>query len=90
MMEARQYPQPIHIIIADDHAVVREGLRTLIGTEPGMEVIGEAAGRGRGRREGARPAPRRDPAGHGDAAQGRAGGDPTRSWPRTPARTSWS
>ena len=32
----------IHVLIADDHAVVREGLRTLINTEPGMEIIGEA------------------------------------------------
>ena len=32
----------IRILIADDHAVVREGLRTLINTEPGMEVIDEA------------------------------------------------
>lgn len=32
----------IRILIADDHAVVREGLRTLIGTEEGMTVIGEA------------------------------------------------
>jgi len=32
----------IRILIADDHAVVREGLRTLINTKPGMEVVGEA------------------------------------------------
>ena len=32
----------IRVLIADDHAVVREGLRTLINTEPGMTVIGEA------------------------------------------------
>ncbi|MBI3241381.1 MAG: response regulator transcription factor [Chloroflexi bacterium] len=33
----------IQILIADDHAIVREGLRALIATEPGMEVVGEAA-----------------------------------------------
>jgi NarL family two-component system response regulator LiaR len=32
----------IRILIADDHAVVREGLRALIDTEPGMELVGEA------------------------------------------------
>ncbi|MBN1316609.1 MAG: response regulator transcription factor [Anaerolineales bacterium] len=32
----------IRILVADDHRVVREGLRALIDTEPGMEVIGEA------------------------------------------------
>jgi NarL family two-component system response regulator LiaR len=35
--------ETIRILFADDHAVVREGLRTLIATEPGMEVAGEAA-----------------------------------------------
>lgn len=33
----------IRILIADDHAVVREGLHSLINTEPGMTVVGEAA-----------------------------------------------
>jgi NarL family two-component system response regulator LiaR len=33
----------IRILIADDHAIVREGLRTLITSEPGMELVGEAA-----------------------------------------------
>ena len=33
----------IRILIADDHAVVREGLRSLINTEPGMVLAGEAS-----------------------------------------------
>jgi len=33
----------IRILIADDHAVVREGLRALIEVETGMELVGEAA-----------------------------------------------
>jgi two-component system, NarL family, response regulator LiaR len=32
----------IKIVIADDHAVVREGTRTLLEREPDMEVVGEA------------------------------------------------
>jgi NarL family two-component system response regulator LiaR len=34
--------EEIRILIADDHAVVREGLRALIDTERGMELVGEA------------------------------------------------
>lgn len=33
----------IRVLIADDHAVVRAGLRMLIGAQPDMEVVGEAA-----------------------------------------------
>ena len=35
--------QRIRILIADDHAIVREGLRALIETEPDLELAGEAA-----------------------------------------------
>jgi NarL family two-component system response regulator LiaR len=41
MNQSEEQPT-IRILIADDHAVVREGLRTLISMEPGMTVIGEA------------------------------------------------
>ena len=33
---------PIRILIADDHAIIRRGLRTLLEREPGLEVIAEA------------------------------------------------
>ena len=33
----------IRVLIADDHAVVREGLRAVLGPEPDIEVVGEAA-----------------------------------------------
>jgi DNA-binding NarL/FixJ family response regulator len=33
----------IRILIADDQALFREGLRTLLSVQPGLEVVGEAA-----------------------------------------------
>jgi two-component system response regulator NreC len=34
---------PLRILIADDHGVLRAGLRALLNTEPELEVVGEAA-----------------------------------------------
>jgi NarL family two-component system response regulator LiaR len=35
--------EKIRVLIADDHTVVRKGIRALLETEPGIEVVGEAA-----------------------------------------------
>ena len=37
------HPSSIRILIADDHAVLRAGLRMLLDAEPDIEVVGEAA-----------------------------------------------
>jgi two-component system, NarL family, response regulator LiaR len=34
--------QTIRVLIADDHVVVRKGIRALLATEPGIAVVGEA------------------------------------------------
>ncbi|MGH2872630.1 MAG: response regulator transcription factor [Solirubrobacteraceae bacterium] len=36
-------PNPIRVVIADDHAVVRRGLRQLLEAEGGFEVVAEAS-----------------------------------------------
>ncbi|HQE93186.1 MAG TPA: response regulator transcription factor [Anaerolineae bacterium] len=36
-------PDPIRVLIADDHLIVREGLRLILETAEGMELVGEAA-----------------------------------------------
>ena len=33
---------PIRLLIADDHALVRSGLRSMLQREPGIEIVGEA------------------------------------------------
>jgi DNA-binding NarL/FixJ family response regulator len=34
--------RPLRILLADDHAILRQGLKLLIDNEPDMEVVGEA------------------------------------------------
>ncbi|MGW4158045.1 response regulator [Streptomyces sp. NPDC004788] len=34
--------EPVRILLCDDHAVVRAGLLALLGSAPGIEVVGEA------------------------------------------------
>jgi len=36
------YEQPIRILIADDHPVVRQGLAAMIDRQPGMSIVAEA------------------------------------------------
>ena len=33
---------PIRILLVDDHAVVRAGLRMLLGADPELQIVGEA------------------------------------------------
>lgn len=33
---------PIRVLVADDHTIVRKGIRALLSTEPDIEVVGEA------------------------------------------------
>jgi NarL family two-component system response regulator LiaR len=35
--------RPIRVLVVDDHLVVRRGIRSLLETEPAIEVVGEAA-----------------------------------------------
>ena len=36
-------PTPIRIVLADDHAVVRSGLKLVLDNEPAFEVVAEAS-----------------------------------------------
>ena len=40
---ANSHQPVVRVVIADDHAVVREGLRALVDAQPGLRVIGDAS-----------------------------------------------
>ncbi|MDQ6695231.1 MAG: response regulator transcription factor [Chloroflexota bacterium] len=42
MQNARQGNDKISVLITDDHAIVRQGLRTYLELQPDIEVVGEA------------------------------------------------
>lgn len=42
MKKQNQELNPVRILIVDDHAIVRSGLRNLIGDYPGLQVVAEA------------------------------------------------
>ncbi|MDR6216862.1 response regulator transcription factor [Deinococcus soli (ex Cha et al. 2016)] len=41
--ESTAAPAPVRVLLVDDHAVVRQGLRLFLGLDPLIDVIGEAA-----------------------------------------------
>ena len=41
-MKNEASPTPARVLIADDHSLVREGMRAMLAREPGLEVVGEA------------------------------------------------
>lgn len=42
MPEIESSPQPIRVLLADDHDLLRQGLTLLLGLQPEMQVVGEA------------------------------------------------
>ncbi|MER3374933.1 MAG: response regulator transcription factor [Allomuricauda sp.] len=42
-MQDSEHQQTITIVLADDHSLVRDGIRALLEEEPGLDVIGEVS-----------------------------------------------
>ena len=41
--EPKPIPEKISVLLADDHLVVRQGLRAFLETQPDLEIVGEAS-----------------------------------------------
>jgi len=59
--------RPVQILLADDHEVVRKGLRALLEAQPGWKVIAEAMDGREAGRESQRHAPGRGHCGYRNA-----------------------
>ena len=80
---------PIRVVLADDHAQVREGLKEMLLTDGGIEVVGEAADGAQAIEVAGRVLPDVLDPGPGDAGNGRQGSprpDPVRDLPPSPRR----
>ena len=44
MIQGKDEAMSIPILLADDHKIMREGLKSLLSKEQGMEVVGEQPG----------------------------------------------
>ena len=75
----------IRVLLADDHGLVRDGLRRLLGSVPDIEVVADAADGKEAVRSRGAPA-RRDADGPADAGDGRIRGDPPRARDRSHAQ----
>jgi CheY-like chemotaxis protein len=42
ILKYQEAQMPIHVLLADDHSVVRQGLRMFLGSDPELEIVGEA------------------------------------------------
>ena len=42
-IKVRDMDKKIRIVLADDHTILREGLRALLAVDPKFEIVGEAA-----------------------------------------------
>jgi DNA-binding NarL/FixJ family response regulator len=42
MTEPTSYPSPVRVMLADDHDILRQGLRLLLSLQPDLRVVGEA------------------------------------------------
>ena len=79
-----EVPRVIRVLLADDHAVVRQGLRTFLDLQDDIEVVAEAGDGEAAVDAAARTRPGRDPARPRDAAprRRRCAQAPARARPR--------